>query len=97
MAVLRMVEAAGIEPASANPPPLALHAYSVYCFNAMQPGRQGKQDAILVKSLMYRRQTHFYTILYESTPGSGAYRHTSGQTAPYWVLSSECVVVVVGN
>lgn len=26
-----------------------------------------------------------------------AHKHGPGQTAPYWVLSSECVVVVVGN
>ncbi len=26
-----------------------------------------------------------------------AHKHGPGQTAPYWVLSSECVVVFVGN
>ena len=31
------------------------------------------------------------------TPGIRTHKHGSGQTAPYWVLSSECVVVVVGN
>ncbi len=49
---VEMVEAAGIEPASADPPPLALHAYSVYCFNVMQPDCQGKHNAIPVKVLV---------------------------------------------
>jgi hypothetical protein len=31
------------------------------------------------------------------TPDDRAHKHGPGQTAPYWVLSSECVVVVVGN
>ncbi len=42
-----MVEAAGIEPASASPLPLALHAYPVYCFSRLLPDGQGKQPAIL--------------------------------------------------
>jgi len=44
-----MVEAAGIEPASANPPLSALHAYSIYYFNYQLPNGQGKQLAILFK------------------------------------------------
>ncbi len=40
-----LVEAAGIEPASADPPPLDLHAYSIFCFNCLQPDGQGKQTA----------------------------------------------------
>jgi hypothetical protein len=31
------------------------------------------------------------------TPGIWTHKHGSSQTAPYWVLSSECEVVVVGN
>lgn len=31
------------------------------------------------------------------TPEVQTHKHGSGRTAPYWVLSSECVVVVVGN
>ncbi len=45
----RLVEAAGIEPASASTPPLALHAYSVYCFNQQQPDGQGQLMAISVR------------------------------------------------
>ena len=41
-----MVEAAGIEPASASPLPWALHAYSIYCFNRVLPDRQGTHTAI---------------------------------------------------
>jgi len=44
-----LVEAAGIEPASANPLPLALHAYSVNSFNRLLPDGQGSQTAIPVK------------------------------------------------
>ena len=43
-----LVEAAGIEPASANPPPLALHAYSVIHFNRTLPDGQGSCSAIPV-------------------------------------------------
>lgn len=43
-----MVEAAGIEPASADTPPLGLHAYFVYCFNRLLPDKQGKQPASLL-------------------------------------------------
>jgi hypothetical protein len=42
---IRLVEAAGIEPASADPPPLDLHAYSIFYFNCLQPDGQGKQTA----------------------------------------------------
>jgi len=31
------------------------------------------------------------------TPEIQAHKHGLGQRAPYWGLSSECVVVVVGN
>ena len=31
------------------------------------------------------------------TPGIWTHKHGSSRTAPYWVLSSECEVVVVGN
>ena len=31
------------------------------------------------------------------TPGIWTHKHGSSQTAPYWVSSSECEVVVVGN
>jgi len=41
-----MVEAAGIEPASTDPLPSALHAYPYLLFNCLQPDRQGKQTAI---------------------------------------------------
>ena len=40
-----LVEAAGIEPASASPPPSVLHVYPVYCFNWTPPDRQGKRPA----------------------------------------------------
>ena len=43
-----LVEAAGVEPASASTPPSALHAYPVYCFNRLLPDWQGKQTAIPV-------------------------------------------------
>ena len=42
----KLVEAAGIEPASASPLPQALHAYPLYCFNWQQPERQGPLTAI---------------------------------------------------
>ena len=38
-----------IEPASASTPPLALHAYPVYCFNCGLPDRQGKPATSLVR------------------------------------------------
>jgi len=41
-----LVEAAGIEPASASPLPSVLHAYPVYCFNRTLPDRQGRRPAI---------------------------------------------------
>ena len=41
-----LVEAAGIEPASASPLPQALHVYSVYCFNCRLPDEQGTPTAI---------------------------------------------------
>ncbi len=41
-----VVEAAGIEPASASPPPEDLHAYPVYCFSRLLPDGQGQQPAI---------------------------------------------------
>ena len=37
-----------IEPASANTPLSALHAYSVFSFNRLLPDRQGSQIAVLV-------------------------------------------------
>lgn len=43
-----LVEAAGIEPASANSLLSALHAYSVFKFNRLLPDRQGSQTAVLV-------------------------------------------------
>ena len=44
---LELVEVAGIEPASANPPPLALHAYpTLLFFNRTPPERQGERTAI---------------------------------------------------
>jgi hypothetical protein len=43
---LLLVEAAGIEPASASSPPLVLHAYPVLGFNWLLPNRQGSQTAI---------------------------------------------------
>ena len=43
-----MVEAAGIEPASANPLPSGLHAYSVINLTACYPtGRENRQPAQL--------------------------------------------------
>jgi len=33
----------------------------------------------------------------ECPEGRWTHKHGSSQTAPYWGLSSECVVVVVGN
>jgi len=44
-----LVEAAGIEPASASSPPLVLHAYPVLKFNWLLPNRQGSQTAIPVR------------------------------------------------
>lgn len=44
----KLVEAAGIEPASANSPPSDLHAYSVYKFNRLLPDRQGSHTVSLV-------------------------------------------------
>jgi len=44
-----LVEAAGIEPASASTPPLDLHAYPVYCFSRWLPDRQGKPVTSLDK------------------------------------------------
>ncbi len=41
-----LVEVAGVEPASASPLPLALHAYSAILFNAVLPDGQGKHNAI---------------------------------------------------
>jgi hypothetical protein len=41
-----LVEVAGLEPASASPPPSALHAYSAIYFNAVLPDGQGKHNAI---------------------------------------------------
>jgi len=50
---------------------------------------------------MKRPRTNFFTILCNMTPerpkGLWTHKHGSSQTAPYWVLSSECVVVFVGN
>jgi hypothetical protein len=43
---VKMVEAAGIEPASASPLPQDLHAYFVYCFNCQLPDEQGTLTAI---------------------------------------------------
>jgi len=37
----KLVEAAGIEPASVSSPPSALHAYFVYCLTFHWPGEQG--------------------------------------------------------
>ena len=42
--MLKMVETAGIEPASANPPLLDLHAYSVFKFNQSVTQQTGKAD-----------------------------------------------------
>ena len=39
-----LVETAGIEPASANPPLLDLHAYSVFKFNQSVTQQTGKAD-----------------------------------------------------
>jgi len=49
LAFIKVVEAAGIEPASASPLPSALHAYPVYCFNRQQPDGQGQLTAIPVR------------------------------------------------
>ena len=57
-----MVEAAGIEPASASPLPLALHAYRVYCFNWQQPDVQGTLTAIPLV-LATRSRTYLIAIL----------------------------------
>jgi hypothetical protein len=43
-----LVEAAGIEPASASTPPLALHAYPALLFSWRLPGGRGKPTAIPV-------------------------------------------------
>jgi len=92
-----MVEAAGIEPASVSPLPVALHAYSVFMFSPSQPGRQGARCSDSGEVLAVPPRTSFRAILWESTPGTWTHKHGFSQTAPYWVLSSECVVVVVGN
>jgi len=44
-----LVEAAGIEPASASTPPSALHAYPILKFNQQLPNGRGKLMAILDK------------------------------------------------
>ena len=44
-----LVETAGIEPASARPPPSALHAYPRLCFNWRLPDGQGRPPAIPVE------------------------------------------------
>jgi len=44
-----MVEAAGIEPASASPLPLALHAYPNLWFNRTLPDGQGRRTAIPIR------------------------------------------------
>ena len=83
--ILCMVEAAGIEPASASPLPQALHAYSIYCFNRSLPDRQGTRTAI-PKVLARRPRTCRYAILRVMTPecpqGTWTHRHGSSQTAP---------------
>ncbi len=42
----KLVEAAGIEPASASTLPLVLHAYPNRLFNCVRPDGQGKYTAI---------------------------------------------------
>lgn len=46
---VEVVEARGVEPLSASPPPAALHAYPVFEFNSRLPDRQGRPTAIPVR------------------------------------------------
>ncbi len=58
-----LVEAAGIEPASVSPLPVALHAYSVFMFSPSQPGRQGARCSDSGKVLAVPPRTSFRAIL----------------------------------
>jgi len=99
---IELVEAGGIEPPSASPPPLALHVYPGLLILLPATRRAGKansqSDLVLAASV----QTPVAAILRDATPDMDprilrTHRRGSGQRAPYWGLSSECVVVVVGN
>lgn len=94
------METAGIEPASASPLPLALHAYSDFILTACYP--PDGEDTQLVRYLFSalapnKPPSRFY----ESDAGmflrTWTHRHGTSPTAIYRCLSGECVVVVVCN
>ena len=63
----KLVEAAGVEPASASTWLLVLHAYSVYSFSPVLPDRQGKYQTSSDLYLTNPHRTCFIASLYWST------------------------------
>ena len=77
--LFQLVETAGIEPASANPPLSDLHAYSVFGFNQLATRQSGKTNGDFGKVLVNPSQTYFFTILCGMTPVIRVHKHTSGR------------------
>jgi len=101
-----LVETAGIEPASASPLPLALHAYSDFDLTGCYPpdGENRQRFRYLFSaSAPNQLPSRFYESdagMFPNTrghKGTWTHRHGSSPTAIYRLLSGECVVVVVGN
>ncbi len=91
------MEAAGIEPASASPPPFDLHAYPAFDLAGGYPtGRENRQP-VRWWSLTVGPRTGPRAILCWVTPGAGPHRHGPGPMAQSRFLGGESVVVVVGN
>ena len=95
-----MVETAGIEPASASPLPLALHAYSDFNLTTCYPpdGEDTQLARYLFSALAPNKPPSRF---YESDAGvfrrTWTHRHVSSPTAVYRSLSGDCVVVIVCN
>ncbi len=96
----RLVETAGIEPASASPLPLALHAYSDFNLTTCYPpdGEDMQLARYLFSALAPNKPPSRF---YESDAGmfrrTWTHRHVSSPTAIYRSLSGDSVVVIVCN